>query len=179
MLLELTRRYCEPHRGYHDIRHIAQMLTWGREVELDDAQVWAVWFHDAIYDPRSKRNEEDSADLARQMLADAGQPSAVIDTVAQIVLDTKSHKPTIPASAKVLDLDLGSLALPWSDFTANSDAIRREYAHVADADFNAGRQAFLTTLLQRPRLYYTPWGEAREATARANVKRLLEVLRAR
>ena len=176
VLLELTRRYTEPHRRYHDIRHIAQMLAWGREVRLDDAQTLAVWFHDAIYDPRSKSNEEDSAALARQLLANGGHGDELVATVARIVLDTKQHQPTIAASAKVLDLDLASLALPWPDFRANSDSIRAEYAHVGDADFNAGRRAFLAGLLQRPRLFFTPWGQAREAAARTNVGRLLSEL---
>lgn len=152
------------------------MLSWGREVGLDEAQVLAVWFHDAIYDAKSQRNEEDSAELAQRLLAADGHPQSQIDTVVRIVLDTKRHAPTIPASAKVLDLDLGSLALPWPEFIANTAAIRSEYAHVADADFRVGRRTFLAKLLERPQLFYTPWGMAREATARANIARLVAEL---
>lgn len=176
MLLDLTRRYCEPHRSYHDIRHIAQMLTWGCEIGLDEAQVLAVWFHDAIYDAKSSRNEEDSAELAQRLMTAEGHPQSRIDTVTRIVLDTKRHVPTSDASAAVLDLDLGSLALPWPEFLANTAAIRSEYAHVADADFKVGRRQFMAKLLERPRLYYTPWGMAREATARANIARLVAEL---
>ena len=68
LLMELTRRYTEPHRRYHDLRHIADMLCKGEALKLSDEQVMAVWFHDAIYDPTSKTNEADSAVLAVEKL---------------------------------------------------------------------------------------------------------------
>lgn len=173
VLLELTRRYTEPHRHYHDIRHIAQMLAWGRELQIDDTQVWAVWFHDAVYDPRSERNEEDSAALAERLLRDTGVSPGMVRDVVTIVLDTKTHMPSIAASGAVLDLDLGSLALPWEAFCANSMAIRHEYAHIEDAAFARGRHAFLAAMLERPKLFFTAWGREREAPARGNIARLL------
>ena len=60
-LLDLTRRYCEPHRRYHNIAHIAELLWRGRECDLSDEQVLAVWYHDAIYDVPSQDNEVRSA----------------------------------------------------------------------------------------------------------------------
>lgn len=173
LVLELTRRYTEAHRHYHDIRHVAQMLAWGTEVGLDDVQVWAVWFHDAVYDSRRDDNEEQSAALAERHLRAAGYGDDAVRMVAQIVRDTEAHSPSLPASAAVLDLDLGSLALPWDAFCANTAAIRREYAHVDDRAFAAGRRRFMTALLARPRLFFSPWGEQREATARANIARFL------
>lgn len=174
LLLDLTRRYCEPHRHYHSLPHIAGMLHAGRALQLDDAQTFAIWFHDAIYDATSKTNEEDSASLALSQLTAAGWPRQEIDRVCRIVLDTKRHEPTTPDSAPVLDLDLMSLAAPWAEFTHNTELIRREYAHVADADFAAGRRNFFTAMLQRERLFYTPFGEPLEPLARANLLRAMQ-----
>ena len=171
LLLELTRRYTEPHRHYHGLPHIAAMLAAGRTFPLDPVQTMAVWFHDAIYDARSKTNEADSAGLARERLTAAGWNAADVDAVAAIVLDTKLHVPTNARSAPVLDLDLMSLAAPWPEFAANTVAIRTEYAFVPDADFAAGRRAFFQTMLQRERLFFTPWGQALEPLARANLQR--------
>ncbi|MEZ5966587.1 MAG: hypothetical protein R3F56_22310 [Planctomycetota bacterium] len=173
LVLELTRRYTEPHRRYHDIRHIAQMLAWGMEVGLDDAQVWAIWFHDAVYDPRRPDNEEQSAVLAERCLLASGHGQDLVNVVTQIVRDTRTHTPTVRESGLVLDLDLGTLALPWDAFCNNTAAIRGEYAHVDDASFATGRRRFMAGLLERPRLFFTPWGEKREATARANITRFL------
>ena len=87
------------------------------------------------------------------------------------MLDTRTHEPSSPRSAVVLDLDLMSLAAPWPEFEANGHAIRREYAHVPDAEFTAGRTAFLGQLLQRPRLFHSPFGARFEAPARSNLER--------
>ncbi|MCU0866042.1 MAG: metal-dependent phosphohydrolase [Planctomycetes bacterium] len=171
LLLELTRLYQRPDRHYHSLEHVAAMLHAGREFPLDDVQTMAVWFHDAIYDPRSKSNEEDSAALAGTRLAAAGWPAAEIARVQRIVLDTKQHRPTAPGAEAVLDLDLMSLALPWPEFARNTERIRAEYAHVPDGDFAAGRRAFFATMLQRDRLFYTPFGHRLEPLARANLER--------
>ena len=173
LLLELTRRYQEPHRHYHSLEHIAAMLHAGRTFPLGNVETMAIWFHDAIYDPRSKTNEEDSAALAGRRLRDAGWQQPDIDLVQRIVLDTKRHEPSCPEAAAVLDLDLMSLALPWPEFTRNTEAIRREFAHVAEVDFAAGRRAFFTTMLQRERLFYTPFGDALEPLARENLRRAI------
>ena len=169
LLLELTRRHLEPHRHYHSVEHVAAMLHAGRVFPLDDAQIMAVWFHDAVYDPRSTTNEEDSAALARTLLLTAGWGEDRVELVQRIVLDTKRHAPSLPAAAPVLDLDLMSLAAPWPEFVRNTENIRKEYAHVADAEFAAGRTAFFTAMLERQRLFFTPFGAALEPAARANL----------
>ena len=62
---ELLRAYGDPARGYHDTRHLTEVLT--RLDELADPGttfdrtpvLLAAWFHDAVYDgertPRSAR----------------------------------------------------------------------------------------------------------------------------
>jgi len=66
-LLEL---YSEPHRHYHNAQHITDCLKEFDSVR-DAAQEplaveLAIWFHDAIYNPRAGDNEERSAELAAQ-----------------------------------------------------------------------------------------------------------------
>ena len=52
--------------------------------------------------------------------------------------------------------------------------MRREYAHVPDAAFRAGRAAVLRDLLAKPHLFHTAYArEHWEAAARANVEREL------
>lgn len=173
LLLDLTRRYCEPHRRYHTIGHIADMLWRGRALKLDDTQLAAIWYHDAIYDVRRSDNEARSAKLAHRQLGAAGWSEERAAQVARIVLDTAGHRPSCRAAAAVLDLDLAALAAPPAVFDANTADIRAEYAHVADADFNAGRARFYADFLARPRLYHTAWGARLEAPARANLRRAL------
>ena len=177
MLMDLTRRYLEPQRHYHTLEHVASMLHVGRQFPLDDEQTMAIWFHDAVYDPQSDQNEQKSARLAQKWLAKAGWSVEAIERVGRMVLDTRGHVPSTPQSELVLDLDLMSLAVGPEAFARNTEAIRREYAHVPDEDFTAGRRGFFEGMMHRERLYYTEWGQQNlEAPARANLQRAIEEL---
>ena len=72
----LTRAYAELHRHYHNQQHIADCLAEFDAVRLLAKQPYAVelalWFHDAVYDPKAADNEEQSAALARCCLQSAG-----------------------------------------------------------------------------------------------------------
>ncbi len=173
LLIELSGRYAEPHRHYHDLRHIADMLMNGRAFPLNEVQVMAVWFHDAVYDATRSDNEERSAVLAEERLGALGWPGDAVARVARIVRDTAGHVPSDAESAVVLDLDLASLAAEPAVFRANRAAIRLEYAHVGDADFSAGTARFAAGMLDRDRLFHTDWGAPLEERARANLRGLL------
>ena len=57
--------------------------------------------------------------------------------------------------------------------------MRRDYAHVSDTDFAAGRTAVLRDLASRARLFHTAYArEHWEPLARANLARELEALTA-
>jgi len=176
LLLDLTRRYQEPQRHYHTLEHVAAMLHQGRQFPLDEEQVMAVWFHDAVYDPASDQNEQKSARLASKWLAKGGWEVDAIERVGRMILDTRGHLPSSLQAEPVLDLDLMSLAVTWPAFQTNTAAIRAEYCHVADDDFAAGRRKFFAKLLERDRLFFTPWGATLEAPARANLRRAISEL---
>ncbi len=176
LLLELTKRYSEPHRRYHDLRHIANMLHHGAPLGLTEEQITAIWFHDAIYDPMSKTNEIDSAALAVELLTQAGWDEARIKTVEQIVLDTQTHRPMIEDSKLVLDLDLATLGGTWENYVAIGKRIREEFMVVPEEDWNSGRAAWLRGMLAKDQIYWTDWGKPLEAEARRNLSRDLELL---
>lgn len=179
ILIGLTRRYLEPHRRYHTLVHIANMLhgaalaAQSTGSPLSDEQIYAIWFHDAIYDPKAHDNEEKSAELAVKLLADARWPAARIETVRKIVLDTKMHQPSLEASKAVIDADLQTLALPWDGYNKIGRLIREEYSHVSDADWKVGRSHFFKLWLDRKQIYYTPWGSQFERQARENLARTI------
>lgn len=179
LLIDLTRRYLEPHRRYHTLTHIAHMLQGATQAAqslgapLSDEQIAAIWFHDAIYDPKACDNEEQSASLAVKLLSGAGWSAEGIETVRRIVLDTKHHEPSLEASKPVIDADLQTLALPWDEYLRIGRLIRDEYRHVSDSDWQNGRSHFFKAWLARKQIYYTPWGAKLEAQARANLARTI------
>ena len=175
----LLAAYADPSRGYHDTRHLAEVLD--RIAEIAEtttfdrpAVVLAAWFHDGVYDGQPGA-EERSAQWALAELGDRvdGQE------VARLVRLTEHHRPDDDdANGCVLsDADLAILAAPADRYDEYTADVRREYAEVPDDAFAAGRAAILRDLLAKPRLFHpaharTHW----EARARANVERELRVL---
>ena len=167
---ELETRYSEPHRHYHTLRHIEEMLD--LLPHADETVLMAVWFHDAIYG--GQQNEERSAELARQALTELRFPS--IDVVEQLILATKTHGPSQvdPRFQPFLDADLAILGSAPARYDEYAAQIRREYAHIPEAMFLSGRASVLRTFLAREAIYASAeFRERFEAQARANIQREL------
>ncbi|MGW5671933.1 HD domain-containing protein, partial [Micromonospora sp. NPDC003776] len=108
----------------------------------------------------------------------AGQ--GLVTEVRRLVLLTAGHAvpPEDPDGALLCDADLAILAAPPAAYDRYAAAVRREYAHVPDPAFRAGRAQVLTALLALPALYRLPEPHARwESAARANLARELATLR--
>ncbi|MFI6256262.1 metal-dependent phosphohydrolase [Micromonospora zamorensis] len=182
---QLLARWREPHRHYHTVAHLTAVLDVVDEhadlAGWPDVVRLAAWFHDAVYDPRAvgDANERDSAALAESVLAGLGVPAPTAAEVRRLVLLTAGHTvaPADPDGALLCDADLAVLAAPPADYDRYAAAIRREYAHVPEPAFRAGRAAVLTGLLALPALFRLPPLAARwEEPARDNVRRELAAL---
>lgn len=180
--LTLMARYTESHRRYHTLDHLAAVLSTVDDLaacaESPDVVRLAAWYHDAVYDPRRSDNEERSAELAAAELRQAGVPPATVTRVADLIRCTAGHDaPPGDHDAEVLcDADLRVLASPLPEYDRYVAAVRAEYAHVADADWRAGRSAILRGLLALPQLFRTPPAQAWEPAARDNLTRELAAL---
>jgi len=176
----LLAAYADPGRGYHDLRHLAEVLEHVEELLAGgqpadrDAVLLAAWFHDAVY-RGDGQDEERSAALAEEQLA--GYPR--VAEVARLVRLTATHRPEDgDADGQVLcDADLAILAAGPERYREYVAGVRREYPHVSEPDFAAGRAAVLRGLLAKPTLFHTQAARERwEERARANVARELEQL---
>lgn len=181
----LTRAYSEPHRYYHNQQHIADCLT---EFDLvrslakqPDAVELALWFHDAVYDPRAADNEEQSAGLATRCLESAEQLE-LTSFVVFLVMATKLHDTTTtsPDAALIVDVDLSILGQNEERFAQYEAGIRAEYAWVPQETFEVRRAEILQRFLNRQRIYSTEHFFARyERTARQNLEQSIRSLTGR
>jgi predicted metal-dependent HD superfamily phosphohydrolase len=171
----LTRAYGEPHRHYHNLQHIAECLAEfdaARSVMHPSAAVeLALWFHDAVYDPRAEDNEEQSAAMARHCLGAAGV-SRLAAPVSDLVMATKAHRGEAgPDSALVVDIDLSILGQGEHRFSEYEAQIRAEYGWVPQAIFNSKRAQILERFLARRHIYTTHVFAAKyEEQARRNLE---------
>ncbi|WP_418275933.1 hypothetical protein ACNHYB_13895 [Isoptericola jiangsuensis] len=180
---ELIERWQEPHRHFHNLRHLAAVLhrvdELAHETHEPELVRLAAWYHGAVFDADRKvayatRGGEQttlSADLARTQLVALGVPQAAADRVGELVDNLARHKP-LPNdfdSAVLNDADLGMLAAEPQRYKAYVAEVRAEYAHIPLPDYLDARIKVITKLLARPRLYSSPLGHAWEDSARQNL----------
>lgn len=190
---DLLRRWTEPHRHYHGVQHLAEVLA---AVDLlctaagvgsgpRTVALLGAWFHDAVYDVVAPgANEPLSARLAEQSLRSMGVAREVRERVSTVVLDTAEHD--LPSDAAgdaartvLHDADLWVLAAPLTRFDEYCAQVRAEYAHVPVPAYAAARSRVLRVLLGRPHLYTTAHARrAWEEVARENLARELTRLAA-
>lgn len=182
----LAACYEEPHRQYHTLAHIEHCL-----VELDrarhllddgeaDAVELALAWHDAVYDPRASDNEEKSAALFRAAATRHRLEPRLAADVERLILRTKTHLAgSRPDEQIMIDIDLSILGAAPDVFDAYDRSIRREYAHVPEAEWRERRTAVLRRFLLRDPLFTTRFFRERyEAQARDNLARAVFVLTA-
>jgi predicted metal-dependent HD superfamily phosphohydrolase len=176
---ELLARWNEPHRSYHNERHLEDVLLslnhlGTRGERISPVTLLAAWFHDAVYE-RSDTDERRSAEFASAALRGFGLDADLVGQVHELVLaTTPGHKVRDPAPplAHLLDADLAIFAAPPHRYEEYTLSVRREYAHVAADAFAAGRAQILGQYLARPAIYQTAVAqELWERRARENVER--------
>lgn len=177
MLCEIYEMYTEPHRHYHNLNHIARMFQTAAEqkIELSEMQIWAIWFHDIIYEVGANDNEERSAEVVGKRLEiDHGSGiffPKFVEEIKTIIRDTQDEVPTIEESKVVVDLDLWDLAAERR-YWLNRDLIEKEMlTKCTMKEWKEGRAKWLGMMLDRDRIYWSEYAdEAMERRARCNME---------
>lgn len=186
---ELTVRYFEPHRHYHDLSRIAHCLKEFEFVrylcQYSDAVEFALLFHDAVYDVTRRDNEKQSGEFAMSCANRLGLSlNSGFALMADGLIRCTTHKelPKNHDAQFVVDIDLSSLGAEWAVFKENTSKISREYCeglNISQSEFNAGRAKFIEAMLppNRSHIYSTDFfREKYETQARENLKRSLREL---
>lgn len=166
-------------RRYHDLEHLADCL---RELdaanappaEADVAEL-ALWFHDAVYDPGARDNEERSAKLLLAESTELRLPDEIASHAADCVRATAhgSSSANTPAALLVADVDLSILGKDPLRFMEFEDSVGEEFASVPSWVFERARGRFLASLLASPIFRTEHFRERYEDRARAQISGLL------
>jgi len=177
LFLDLLDRWSEPHRHYHGCTHLLSVLE-ALDLLTEPAEpprtvLLAAWFHDAVYRGTAGQDEEESARLAEDRLTAAGLPEADVAEVVRLILLTSDHRPE-PGDddgALLSDADLSILGGEPEEYARYLAAVRKDYAHIGDADFAAGRAAVVRQLLELdPIFHHRRAKELWQAAAHRNLK---------
>lgn len=180
---DLMARHAEPHRRYHGPEHLVAIFDLlahhAPHIEPRSTTRLAVWWHDAIYDPTRKDNEDASAGLAATHLLQFPLHTALLEQVCDLIDATKNHWSGGSAGDGdyFLDADIAILGAPPAIYDTYAAGVRQEYAWAPDPAYRTGRSAFLNSALARPRLFRTDVFEDTYAKqARVNMRRELHAL---
>jgi len=189
----LKECYTQPHRHYHNLEHLREMLKWlPRSHNEAEIAIEAILFHDIVHssiptapglnealsiaeylfyntkamaiDTPFGTNNDGSLEFERR----------VIETINATSRHTEDQQYLSEVAKLVLDLDLVTFSAPWDEYLVWKERAEKENNIVwltkyQQSDIKRGRCLFLQTLLKRNRLYYikTEW----EAQARLNIQK--------
>ncbi|EOQ96953.1 hypothetical protein LEP1GSC195_2621 [Leptospira wolbachii serovar Codice str. CDC] len=175
---EIRSHYSEPHRTYHSLNHLYQMLgefdSVSKELQDPEIALFALFYHDLIYDVTSKTNEEESAKIAKDRLSELGISQERIEICIEHILATKSHRlgdKCHPDTSFFLDIDISILGSEESKYYKYAKNIRKEYSIFSSEDYQKGRIQVLNHFIENIRLFHTDFFfDEYEMRSRHNVK---------
>jgi len=176
------RTYSEKQRFYHDLSHLSAVLECFGQLEnmADEKHLveLALWFHDAIYQPFSKGNENKSADWACHFLEINGVNHEAQEYVRELIMATcHSGQAESNDQKMVVDIDLSILGADKHRYKKYTEAVRREYAQVPGLIYQRKRKALLNDFLARERIYHFDYFSQKfESQARCNLIREINSL---
>ena len=173
--------HTESTRFYHTAVHLEELCHLFQIVlenapnksSIDEAAIWySIFFHDAIYNPQSKSNEEDSEKLWKEYARSVSIQDGLQTHVSDFILATKQHKVSSDHSSSLalfLDLDMAVLGKAEDAYLAYAALVRREYAFVPHETYCATRAKILREFLTKPIYGSNFFREALEDRARTNL----------
>ena len=158
---DIVNQYTEPSRHYHTLTHLdalANELTNVREAMIDwDLVVFAVAYHDIIYNPLKNDNEEKSADHAAKILYDLLNAQS-LEKCRHMIMATKNHALDNDADVNYfIDADLSILGTNSRDYEIYTEQIRKEYSIYPYFIYKQGRRKVVKHFIEMNQIYKTAY----------------------
>jgi predicted metal-dependent HD superfamily phosphohydrolase len=180
---EIGDQYSGSGRHYHNLSHLDKLLQ-----ELDAVKaffsdwqtiLFAIAYHDIIYNPLKSDNEEKSASLATKRLSKLSIPAAQCDKCYDHIMATKGHHVAADNDTNFFtDADLAILGADAATYRWYAAMIRKEYHWYPDIVYKPGRKKVLQHFLDMPAIYKTAYFSGKyEKQARANLTSELNELK--
>lgn len=178
---EIEGCYHETNRQYHTHAHLehvlSELLPHKSSFINWHTLVFAIAYHDAIYNPLKNNNEEKSAAFADKQLSKINVPEQERTRCMQFILATKKHESADAETNLFTDADLSILGAEPGVYQRYAQQIRKEYGMYPDFLYNPGRRKVLQHFLSMDSIYKTgPFQFKYEARAKANLTQELEML---
>ena len=172
---EISKSYTQPGRHYHNLLHLEKMHVQLSNVrnQISDWQtiVFSFAYHDIIYNPLKKNNEEKSAALAIKRMTELRVSPQQIEKCRLQILATKSHQLSSDVDTNLFtDADLSILGTDPTSYLEYTSQIRKEYSYFPDMIYKPGRKKVLLHFLSMEHIFKTDYFRNNfENKARANI----------
>jgi Uncharacterized protein conserved in bacteria len=179
---EIVINYCDAGRYHHTLDHIESMYRELFAVKdmIDDWDtiLFALFYHDIVYNTQKNNNEAESVELAKDRLSSLMYSPEKIDRCVIHILATKGHCVAKDNDTNLFtDADLSILGSPADLYRCYTEKIRKEYTFYPDKVYNGGRKKVLQHFLNMPRIYKTEYfSDKYEKQAHENLKNEIETL---
>jgi predicted metal-dependent HD superfamily phosphohydrolase len=181
---EIETSYSNKKRHYHSLAHLRHIIdeldAVKNEINSRNTVLLSVFYHDLVYNPLRRDNEERSNIIAEDRLSSIEVPTSIIEAVKAQILATKKHDGTGDADTVLFtDADLSILGQAPEVYFDYAAAIRKEYSLYSDMLYNPGRKAVLQTFLERKTIFHSPYFQEKyERQARKNIAEELQLFQA-
>ncbi len=180
---EIETNYTSKKRHYHNLSHLKNMLLQLEhtkdEIKDWDIVLFALYYHDIIYNIYKKDNELKSAEFAKIRLTSLSISSDRIEQCYQQIIATKNHKKNKNKDINFfVDADLSILGIDEKSYFDYVAQIRKEYAIFPTIIYNLNRIKVLNSFLNKPKIYHTTYFFDRyEKQARKNMNEEIKTLK--
>jgi len=179
---EISKNYSEKKRHYHNLNHLdnlaGQLLPVKGQIGDWSLIVFAIAYHDIIYNIVKSDNEEQSAAFAGKKLIALNLSEVQKKKCLAQILATKAHQKNEDHDTNLfIDADLSILGAGEKSYDLYTQQIRKEYRLYPDFIYNPGRKKVLLHFLEYQSIFKTDYfREKYEAQAKENLRRELASL---
>ncbi len=157
--IEINACYIESHRSYHNLTHLSELFAYfdfyEEQIMKPDLISFSIFYHDIVYNIWKKDNEEKSALLAIERLAQVKLNSEELDSIHEQIIATKNHGTMHHDTKWLIDFDLGILGKSPEVYSNYAKLIRKEYKRIPNILYKRGRKKVLQHFINKPFIYAT------------------------
>lgn len=173
---KINKSYSHKCRHYHTLIHLEnlylQLLPIQDKFQNWDIVLFALFYHDIIYNTLKSDNEVRSAELARQKLSSLNLSKNEINLCYEMILATKKHDISPHSDINYFtDADLSILGADSLVYEQYFKDVRKEFFIYPTFLYQRGRKKVLQHFLSMERIFKTDYFyDHFEQQARANIQ---------
>jgi len=172
---EIEKHYSARGRHYHTMVHLenltSELLAVQNRFKEWNVTVFAIVYHDIVYNASKGNNEEKSAALALKRMTSLSVPKESIAQCEKFILATKRHEPADDETNLVTDADLSILGSDPDSYALYTRQVRKEYSIYPDLLYKPGRKKVLLHFLGMKEIYKSAYFRDKyEIAARRNLE---------